>query len=244
MDLEHFKQQAALEAVKHVQSGMTVGLGTGSTAKYAVLEIGRKLREGELTDVCGIPTSEATRRLALEQGVPLVDLGEGGVDVAIDGADEIDPQLNLIKGLGGALLREKIVENTAGLFVVIADETKLVNRLGRGRLPVEVIPFGYKSTLKYLQKVVDVLNEGPPSEGRVQSMDVRMEGDRPFLSDGGNYIVHLNFSVPLASPWDFEVGLKGIPGVVETGLFLRYAHLAVIAGRGGITTLEGDRAGV
>ena len=240
MDLEHLKQQAAIEAVKYVESGMTVGLGTGSTAKYAVLELGRKLREGELGDIRAIPTSEATRRLASEQNIPLVDLDENGVDLAIDGADEIDPQLNLIKGLGGALLREKIVEHTAGLFIVIADETKLVGQLGRGKLPIEIIPFGYKSTLKNLKEMTDTFNDSPPAEGRVKGLELRMEGDKPFISDGGNYIVHVLFALPLASPWDFEIDLKGIPGVVETGFFLDYARLAIIAGREGVTKLEGN----
>lgn len=123
-NLDNFKQQAALEAVKYVQSGMVVGLGTGSTARYAVLELGRRLREGALSNVVAVPTSEATAMLAHEMGIPLVELGPQGVDLAIDGADEIAPDLSLIKGLGGALLREKIVEASAKQFIVIADHTK------------------------------------------------------------------------------------------------------------------------
>lgn len=239
-NLEHFKQQAAIEAVKQVESGMVVGLGTGSTAKYAVLELGRRLREGELRGISGVPTSEATHRLALQEGIPLVELGPEGVDIAIDGADEIDPQLNLIKGLGGALLREKIVEASAGKFIVIADETKLVDRLGRGRLPIEIVPFGYRSTLKQLDDMIYLFNLGPDFDGRVASSELRMEGDKPFVSDGGNYIVHLNFAQPLSSPYDFEHHIKRVPGVVETGLFVEYAHLAIIAGLEGITVLEGN----
>ncbi len=238
-DLEHFKQQAAIEAVKHVESGMVVGLGTGSTAKYAVLELGRKLRQGELRDIRGIPTSIATLKLASEQGIPLIELEASGVDIAIDGADEIDPQLNLIKGLGGALLREKIVESSARKFIVVADETKLVDRLGRGKLPIEIVPFGYKSTLKQLEDMISMFNLGPDFHGRVESTEVRMEGDKPFISDGGNYIVHLIFSKALYSPQDFEHNIKKVPGIVETGLFLGYAKLAIVAGSSGITTLEG-----
>lgn len=239
-NLERFKQQAAIEAVKHVESGMIVGLGTGSTAKYAVLEIGRKLREGELHDIRGVPTSIATQKLASEQGIPLVELEAGGVDVAIDGADEIDPQLNLIKGLGGALLREKVVEASAGKFIVVADETKLVDRLGRGKLPIEILSFGYKSILYHLQEMVDAFNFGSEAWGRVDRMELRLKDQQPYVSDGGNYIVDLVFSAPLDSPHDFELNMKKVPGVVETGLFVEYAHLAIIAGVEGITTLEGN----
>lgn len=237
MDLETLKQQAAIEAVNHIRSGMTVGLGTGSTAKYAVLELGRKLREGELRSVCAIPTSNATQTLALEQGILLKELDESGVDIAIDGADEIDPQLNLIKGLGGALLREKIVERTARQFIVIVDETKQVERLGRGRLPLEIVPFGYKSTLKYLDELTQALAL-QPELGRVSQLELRMEGDQPYVSDGGNYIVHLHFSKPLVAAKDFEKSLKAMPGIVETGLFIGYASLAIVAGKAGITILE------
>lgn len=219
---------------------MVVGLGTGSTAKYAVLEIGRKLREGELSDVRGIPTSEATQKLALEQGIALIELDEAGVDIAIDGADEIDPQLNLIKGLGGALLREKIVEANANRFIVIADQTKLVQRLGRGRLPVEIVPFGYKSTLRELDDALYTFSLTPWGEGRTHRLELRMEGDQPFLSDSGNYIVHITWSSAPETLADMNKHLNQLPGVVDTGLFFEYATLAIIAGHEGITTLEGN----
>jgi len=218
-DLETFKQQAAIEAVKHIQPGMVVGLGTGSTAKYAVLELGRRLREGELRNVRGIPTSQATTLLALEQRIPLIELDEYGVDIAIDGADEIDPGLNLIKGLGGALLREKIVEQTAREFIVIADHTKLVENLGRGKVPVEIIPFGHKVTLRALAGFGEPL--------------LRMSGEQPFYSDGGNYIVDL-LPGPIAVPADLQSQLKQIVGVVETGLFVRMAKQAYVAGVSGV----------
>ncbi len=221
-NLETYKQQAALEAVKYVQPGMVVGLGTGSTARYAVLEIGRRLREGELSKIAAVPTSEATALLAHDLGIPLVELEPQGVDLAIDGADEIAPDLSLVKGLGGALLREKIVEASARNFVVIADYTKRVEQLGRGMVPVEIVRFGYRSTIHALARM------GQPV--------LRMDGDEFFYSDGGNLIVDVNFG-PILNPGDLEAELKRIPGVVESGLFVGLATLAVVAGPGGIEYL-------
>lgn len=221
-DLETYKHQAALEAVKHVQSGMVVGLGTGSTAKYAVMELGRRVREGELKDILAVPTSEATALLARDAGIELVELGPKGVDLAIDGADEVAPDLSLIKGLGGALLREKIVESNARRFIVVADHTKRVERLGRGVVPVEVVPFGHRATLARLAEL------GEPS--------LRMEGEEPFYSDGGNLIADVRFG-PISDPKGLEARLKSIPGVVETGLFVGIATEAVLAGPDGVTLL-------
>ncbi|WP_026234699.1 ribose-5-phosphate isomerase RpiA [Calidithermus timidus] len=220
---EIYKREAGIEAVRYVQSGMVVGLGTGSTAKYAVLEIGRRLREGEISDIRGIPTSEATARLAVEQGIPLMELDEYGVDLAIDGADEIAPDLSLIKGLGGALLREKIVEVAARQFIVIADSSKLVGQLGRGAVPIEVVPFGYKSTLRHLREL------GEPA--------LRLKEGQPYHSDGGNLIADTFFG-PIDDPGALQEKLKRIPGVVETGLFVGMASLAVVADSQGIRTLR------
>jgi ribose 5-phosphate isomerase A len=219
---DNFKQQAALEAVKYVQSGMVVGLGTGSTARYAVLELGRRLREGELSHVVAVPTSEATATLAHELGIPLVELGSHGVDLAIDGADEIAPDLSLVKGLGGALLREKIVEASARQFIVIADHTKKVSQLGRGVVPVEIVRFGYRATLHAL--------------GRMGQPTLRMNGDELFCSDGGNLIVDVSFG-PIDNPAQLEVELKRIPGVVECGLFVGLATMAFVAGPEGLEYL-------
>jgi ribose 5-phosphate isomerase A len=219
---DNFKQQAALEAVKYVQSGMVVGLGTGSTARYAVLELGRRLREGELSEVVAVPTSEATAMLAHDLGIPLAELGPQGVDLAIDGADEIAPDLSLVKGLGGALLREKIVEACARQFIVIADHTKKVSQLGRGVVPVEIVRFGYRATLHAL--------------GRMGQPTLRMDGDEFFYSDGGNLIVDVNFG-PIANPEQLEVALKRIPGVVESGLFVGLASFAIVAGPEGLEYL-------
>ncbi|MBF6594067.1 MAG: ribose-5-phosphate isomerase RpiA [Thermaceae bacterium] len=222
-NLETFKQAAAIAAVRHLESGMVVGLGTGSTAKYAVLEVGRKLRAGELRDVRAVPTSEATAKLATEQGIPLLELDPYGVDVAIDGADEIDPGLNLIKGLGGALLREKIVEQTARLFVAVADHTKLVERLGRGFLPLEIVPFGYKVTLKRLEPL------GEPQ--------FWLKDDQPFVTDGGNYAVKMRVA-PIQNPAELHARLKGVVGVVETGLFPGMAKKAYVAGENGVRAMS------
>lgn len=221
--LNNFKQQAALEAVKYVHSGMVVGLGTGSTARYAVLELGRRLREGELSNVVAVPTSEATAMLAQQMGISLVELGPQGVDLAIDGADEIAPDLTLIKGLGGALLREKIVEASAKQFIVIADHTKKVSQLGRGVVPVEIVRFGYRATLHALGKM------GEPV--------LRMDGEDFFYSDGGNLIADVNFG-PIADPEQLELALKRIPGVVESGLFVGLASLAIVAGPAGLEHLS------
>lgn len=221
-NLDIYKQQAALEAVKYVQSGMVVGLGTGSTAKYAVMELSRRLHEGEISNVMAVPTSEATALLAHDLGIPLCELEPHGVDLAIDGADEIAPDLSLIKGLGGALLREKIVEASARQFIVIADHTKKVAQLGRGVVPVEIVRFGYRATMHALSRM------GEPV--------LRMDGDEFFYSDGGNLIVDVNFG-PILNPGSLEAELKRIPGVVESGLFVGLATLAIVAGPEGLVYL-------
>ncbi|WP_038057518.1 ribose-5-phosphate isomerase RpiA [Thermus amyloliquefaciens] len=218
--LESYKKEAAHAAVAYVQDGMVVGLGTGSTARYAVLELARRLREGELRGVVGVPTSEATKDLALREGIRVVDLPPDGVDLAIDGADEIAPDLSLIKGLGGALLREKIVESNAKEFIVIADHTKKVPVLGRGVLPVEIVPFGHLATLKAIRAL-----GGEP--------ELRMEGDEFYFTDGGHLIADVRFG-PIGDPLGLHRALLEIPGVVETGLFVGLATRALVAGPAGV----------
>ncbi len=222
--LEAYKKEAAHAAVAFVEDGMVVGLGTGSTARYAVFELGRRLREGELRGVKGVPTSEATRALAEAAGIPLVDLPPEGVDLAIDGADEIDPALNLIKGHGGALLREKIVEGVAKRFIVVADHSKLVPALGQKALPIEVVPFGYRATLRAIAALG-------------AEVELRMEGEAPFLTDSGHYLVLGHFG-SIGDPIGLHRALLEIPGVVETGLFLGLASLALVAGPGGVRELR------
>ncbi|TBH20031.1 ribose-5-phosphate isomerase RpiA [Thermus thermamylovorans] len=221
--LESYKKEAAHAAVAYVQDGMLVGLGTGSTARYAVLELARRLREGELRGVRGVPTSRATEALALKEGIPLVDLPPEGVDLAIDGADEIAPDLSLVKGRGGALLREKIVESSAREFLVVADHTKKVPVLGRGAVPVEVVPFGYRATLRAIAAL-----GGEP--------ELRMDGDEVYFTDGGHLIADCRFG-PIGDPMGLHRALLEIPGVVETGLFVGLATRALVAGPLGVEEL-------
>ncbi|MDQ7028698.1 MAG: ribose 5-phosphate isomerase A [Ardenticatenia bacterium] len=214
------KHRAAVHAVDHfVRSGMVVGLGTGSTAAHAVVEIGARLRDGRLHDIVGIPTSEATARLARESGVPLTTLeARPTVDVTIDGADEVDPVLNLIKGLGGALLREKVVATASRRTVIIVDDSKRVARLGtRAPLPVEVVPFGWSIHLPFFQEL-----EAEPELRR-------LDDGRAFVTDNGHYIVDCRFPEGLQDPHAIARALDERPGIVEHGLFLNLATDVVIA---------------
>ncbi|MBV8912190.1 MAG: ribose-5-phosphate isomerase RpiA [Acetobacteraceae bacterium] len=210
------KRQSAEAAVAEVRDGMVLGLGTGSTAKIAVDLIGAKVAEG--MHLIGIPTSEHTAAQARALGVPLGELGEHPeIDLTIDGADEVHTgTLDLIKGLGGALLREKIVAAASRRMVVIVDESKLVPELGRGaRLPVEVVPFGWQATMRHLQRA------GADAQLR------RDEAGAPFRTDNGNHILDCAFAIP--DPAGLQARLSMIPGVVETGLFVGLAS-RVIAG--------------
>lgn len=215
-DLEGLKKEAALRAVALVKSGMRVGLGTGSTAKYAIEELGRKLQVGELENIVGVATSNASEDLARQVGVPVEDLTPQSLDIAIDGADEIDPQLHLIKGLGGALLREKLTEVQAKQLVIIADHTKLVQHLGeKAPLPIEITKFGFLSTIERLRELL--------KGGRL-----RQSGAQPYITDNGNYI----FDGQLPDQFDpmgLERQLKGTLGVVETGFFLNMTQQAFVA---------------
>lgn len=219
--LEALKQEAALRAVQLVQSGQRVGLGTGSTAKYAILEIGRKVRDGELTGIVGVPTSKASEELARSSGIQIETLDPRPLDIAIDGADEITPELDLVKGLGGALLREKITEIQAKRLIIIADHTKVVQRLGeKAPLPIEIAKFGFLSTIGRLREVLP--------GGRL-----RQPGAQPYVTDNDNYI----YDAQLPEQFDkhaLERQLKGILGVVETGFFLGMAERAFIAAPNGV----------
>ncbi|NTX99571.1 ribose 5-phosphate isomerase A [Deinococcus sp. JMULE3] len=224
MDLEALKHEAALRAVALVKSGDRVGLGTGSTAKYAIEEIGRKLAAGELTGVVGVATSEASDVLARQVGIPVEPLDPRPLDIAIDGADEIAPNLDLIKGLGGALLREKLTEVQARRFIVIADHTKLVEHIGeKSALPIEIARFGFLSTIERLRAILPA--------GRL-----RQPGAQPYVTDNGNYI----FDAQIPAGTDIaalERQLKGTLGVVDTGLFLGMAERAFVAAPNGVTEL-------
>ena len=224
---EYLKRAAAERAVEgYVESGMVLGLGTGSTAAFVVRRVGELIASGEFTDIRGIATSEQTATLAEEVGIPLLTLSGARPAVTIDGADEIGPGLALIKGRGGALLREKIVAHAggAGSLVVVADGSKLVGSLGEGPLPVEVEPFGWEATLESLASL------GCEPE-------LRMEGPgTPFVTDGGHYTVDCLFpSIP--DPVALEGQIKRIPGALESGLFVGLSRAAVVARGEGVEVL-------
>lgn len=216
------KRDAGERAVERVSSGMVLGLGTGSTAVYAVEAIGRRHAQGELRDIVGIPTSRETETLARRLGIPLTTLdAHPTIDLTIDGADEVDPAGNLIKGGGGALLWEKIVAAATRRYVIVVDESKLVDRLGaRYPLPVEVMPFGWRTHLDAIRAL------GAEPTRREDAAGV------PFATDGGHYIVDCRFPRGIADPYEADRVLRMRPGVVETGLFLDM-HPEVIVGRSG-----------
>jgi ribose 5-phosphate isomerase A len=228
-DVEGLKRDAAHAAVdRYVESGMTVGLGSGTTAAFVVGRIGELLASGELRDVRGIPSSERTAALAREIGIPLVALSDARPALTIDGADEIGPNLALIKGRGGALLREKIVASSSenGL-VVVADGSKPVEMLGKGPLPVEVEPFGWEATLEALAS----LGCEP-----MLRMD-RADPHHPFVTDGGHYTVDCIFP-EIPDPASLEVEIKRIPGALECGLFVGLVRAAVVARGGRVEVAE------
>ena len=216
MSAEALKEQAAREAIKHVQSGMTLGLGTGSTARYAILGIGEMLRRGEVKDIRAAATSVETEQLATQGGIPLIDIGADGVDLAIDGMDEVTDDLDVIKGLGGALLREKIVESRARTFILIGDVSKRVTRLGKKTpVPVEILSFGFGATQRDL-------------EALGCRAALRRRGGEPARSDNHNYIVDCHFDGAFDPP-EVAAAMSQIPGVLEHGLFLGMAKVAYIA---------------
>ena len=215
MSLENLKEQTAKRAVGYVKSGMRVGLGTGSTARYAILEIARKLKTGELENIVGVATSIDSENLAQENGISVEPMDARALDIAIDGADEIAPNLDLIKGLGAALLREKLVEIQAKELIIVADYTKIVSRLGeKSVLPVEIVKFGYEATMEKLKQF------GTPV--------LRQKNNETVITDNGNYIADLNFS-PVESAGQLAQDLKQLTGVVETGFFIKMANRAIVA---------------
>lgn len=230
MSMDDLKRQAAARAVEQVQDGMKLGLGTGSTAKHFVELLGERVRAG--LKVIGVPTSEATRADAERCAVPLTTLDQvDRLDLTVDGADEIDANLELIKGGGGALLREKIVAAASDRMIVIADETKWVATLGRFPLPIEVIPFGLGATRRAIEAVF-------AKNGVSGQMDVRKAKDgHAFVTDGGHWIVDAHLGVIPDSP-GLAAALNSIPGVVEHGLFIGLARTAVLAGPQGIRVIE------
>jgi ribose 5-phosphate isomerase A len=225
-DIETYKRQAAERALDYVQSGMVLGLGTGSTAKHMLYGLAARLADGRLRDIVGVPTSSQAGALARELGIPLGTLEQyPQLDLALDGADEVDPALNLIKGLGGALLYEKIVESSTKRLIIMADESKLVAQLGtHAPLPVEVIPFG----LPLITSRLAALGCTPVLR--------RAADKRPYRTDEGNMILDCRFSA-IPDPLALGVAIKVIPGVVEHGLFIGMASVVLVAGARGVTTM-------
>jgi ribose 5-phosphate isomerase A len=212
------KEDAGIAACAFVSSGMQIGLGTGSTVKYTILELGRRIREEGL-EIAGIPTSDATEKLSIEQGIPMLDWKDcHHLDLVIDGADEFDSDLHLIKGGGGALLREKIVAESSGGMIVVADASKSVDVLGQFPLPIEVNPYGWEQTKRRIQK----LCSGP----------VELRGP-DYLTDNGNPILDAHFGPNISDPVQMEADLRAIAGVVEVGLFTNTADVVVLAAPGG-----------
>jgi len=229
------KLAAAAEAVKLVHSGMKIGLGTGSTAAKLVQVLGERVRAG--LDVICVPTSEATRKLAEAAGLRLSTLDEElHLDLTIDGADEVDPILTLIKGAGGALLREKIVATASDRMVVIADVSKKVANLGRCPLPVEIVPFGAVATRNMVAAMVREIG----CEG---TMAVRRDkAGKPFVTDNGNLLLDCSFG-RIVEPFDLAAALRIIPGVVEHGLFIGLCDQAFIGGPDGVEAILAPGAG-
>ena len=224
MDARELKIKAAAAALDHVTDGMRLGIGTGSTAEEFIRLLAKKTAGG--LRITGVPTSERSDKLVA--GTTLDELP--GLDLTVDGTDEIDPDFNLIKGGGGALLREKIVAAASAKMVVIADATKIVQKLGAFPLPIEVNAFGLKATKIAIENAASRLGQAGP-------VQLRMRGDEPFMTDGGHLILDASFGlIPDATA--LSLALHAIPGVVEHGLFLNMATTAIIAGADGIRILE------
>lgn len=229
MDAKSLKAAAARAALEEVRSGMKLGIGSGSTAEEFVRLLAERLAGG--FDIIGVPTSTRTETLCRELSVPLTTLeDEPRLDLAIDGADEVGPNLDLIKGGGGALLREKIVAAAAKRMIVIADESKLADAVGRFPLPIEINAFGMRATVLAIEATAKRL-------GLSGEITLRMAGDGPFVTDGGHLIVDASFG-RIPSTRTLAEALNAIPGVVEHGLFIDMASVAIIAGRDGIRKIE------
>jgi len=229
------KMRAAAAALDFVEDGMVVGLGTGSTASHFVRMLGERVAQGRR--VVGVPTSEATRRLAEQVSIPLISLDQADrIDVTVDGADEVDPSLRLLKGGGGALLREKIIAHATDHMVVIVDPAKLVDHLGAFRLPVEVIAFGFTITAK---KVFDLLREAGCPTADIKLREAGAPG-RAFVTDSGNSILDCACT-RIPDPDALAIELNRIPGVVENGLFPlfpRTRRTIVVGGDDGVRMME------
>jgi len=225
MDVEALKAEAGKAACDYVAEGMNVGLGTGSTVKYTILELGRRVVEEGL-NIIGVPTSLATRDLALKVGIPLADLDDlDGLDVVIDGTDEFDPSFQLIKGGGAALLREKVVAQASRRMVVVADDRKQVSTLGAFPLPIEVTPFSYNTTRRAIARVLGC------------EVVMRKSGENLLTTDNGNFIADAHTGPTITNPAETETAILSLAGVVQVGLFTNMCDVVVMASGDGITVL-------
>jgi ribose 5-phosphate isomerase A len=230
MDVEAQKRAAAARALDFVRPGMRLGLGTGSTAKHFVELLAERVRSG--LDVIAVPTSEATRMLAQKLGVPLTTLDETpALDLTVDGADEIGPDLTLIKGGGGALLREKIVAAASAHMIAIADRSKLVDIIGRFPLPVEIAPFGATATRLAVEAATAAA--GCPGQAVLR----KAANGHAFVTDGGHWLLDAQLQ-QIADPPALAARLAAVPGVMEHGLFIGLARTAIVAGPDGVHLIE------
>lgn len=234
--IDRAKSVAAYRAAAMVENGMRVGLGTGSTAAWLVRRLGERVRNEGLK-IKGVPTSTATAQLAREVGIEVVSLDQAGwLDLTIDGADEFDGELNLIKGGGAALLQEKIVATASDQMIVIADAGKEVEKLGAFPLPVEVIPFGWQTTRTLIEELLDTMDV------LGTSATLRMNGEAPTVTDEGNHILDLHLQ-RIGNPRQLALVLNQVPGVVENGLFIDICDKAVIGHGDGRVELRDINAG-
>ena len=226
MDVEEMKREAGIAACDFVKSGMYVGLGTGSTVKYTILELGRRIHDDGLT-ILGVPTSIQTEELAKNVGIPLVELDSiTHLDIVIDGADEYDSNFELIKGGGAALLREKIIAQASKAMVVVADERKKVDVLGAFPLPIEVTPYCHETTRKSIESLLSA------------NVLLRMNGSTPVTTDNGNYIVDAHCGPTIQNPREVEEKLLRLAGVVQVGIFSGMCDIVVLATPAGVEVIR------
>ncbi len=224
MNTEHLKKIAAEKATEEVRDRTVVGLGTGSTVYYALLKLGAMVRDG--LNIIGIPTSDGTEKIATEQGIPLSTLAvHPTIELTIDGADEVDAHLNLIKGGGAALVREKIIANASQRILIVVDESKVSRVLGTSfALPVEIVQFGWEATQREVDKICG-------------KSDIRSGIENPLITDNGNYILDCHFD-GIPDPEKVELQLNNVPGVVENGIFVNRADKVIIGTPSGIQYME------
>ena len=217
-DIKKLKQEVGIAAAQRVKSGMVVGLGTGSTTAFAIEELGRRIATGELTDIVGIPTSFQASVLGKKYGIPIRSLDDvDRVDVAIDGADEVDPRKTLIKGGGAAHTREKVIDSLAELFIVVVDESKLVDKLGSTfAVPIEVLPMAVSPVTRAVEKL-----------GGKPELRMGVKKDGPVITDQGNMVLDVTFDA-IADAAELEKTLNNIPGVLENGLFVNVANVILV----------------